>query len=299
MEVILAVSGGVDSVAMLHSLAHGDGFAEDDFTDIIVAHFDHGIRTDSSADARFVAELAKRHGLRFELATVELGQAVNEADARKARWDFLNSMQDKYQAPIATAHHADDVFETQIINLLRGSGRRGLSVLRNSSVLKRPLINRSKEEIYDYACLHKLEFVEDSTNHDMKHLRNRVRNIYIPKLGDNQKLNQLISKVVDINAQLEPELSTIYEQIVFRKDEKLVFDRMKIRKLDRKVLAEIFRKCFDDLNVIHQKQKIQRHTIELLTDFAKRKDSNKMHDISKNIKAKLTKPHLELIVIDK
>jgi tRNA(Ile)-lysidine synthase len=299
MKVILAVSGGVDSVAMLHSLISGDGFADGDFTDIIVAHFDHGIRTDSSADAQFVGALASSYDLDFELGRANLGANVNEANARKARWDFLNSLQDKYQAPIATAHHADDVFETQIINLLRGSGRRGLSVLKGSSELKRPLINRSKEEIYDYACLHKLEFVEDSTNHDMKHLRNRVRNIYIPKLGDNQKLNQLISKVVDINAQLEPELSTIYEQIVFRKDEKLVFDRMKIRKLDRKVLAEIFRKCFDDLNVIHQKQKIQRHTIELLTDFAKRKDSNKMHDISKNIKAKLTKTHLELIVIDK
>ena len=156
----------------------------------------------------------------------------------------------------------------------------------------------------------------------MKHLRNRVRNIYIPKLGDNQKLNQLIIEVVDINSKLESELSAVYDQVVLRKDGKLMFSRNEMINLDRKVLGEIFRKGFDDLNeltnevtqsisqitliddymnlnVIHQKQKFQRHTIELLTDFAQRNDSNKMHDISKNIKAKLTKTHLELIVIDK
>jgi tRNA(Ile)-lysidine synthase len=298
LRLILAVSGGIDSVVMLHSLAAADGFAEADSSELIVAHFEHGIRDDSMADARFVAELAGNYGLKFELGIANLGKDVNEADARTARWNFLKDLQKQHDAAVATGHHLDDILETQIINLLRGSGRRGLSVLKQTDLFKRPLINRTKQNIYEYAAENNLEFVEDSTNHSMKYLRNRVRNSHIPRLNRNQQLHELLSSVDAINKQIDLDLSVAYERLVSQQSDRLIFDRSKIRYLDEKVLGEVLRKSLDSLGVVHKKQKIQKHTIDLLVEFAQRNDSNKLHDISKNIKAKLTKTHLELFISD-
>ena len=85
-----------------------------------MAHFEHGIRDDSMADARFVAELAGNYGLKFELGIANLGKDVNEADARTARWNFLKDLQKQHDAAVATGHHLDDIPETQ------SSGLRGL-----------------------------------------------------------------------------------------------------------------------------------------------------------------------------
>lgn len=210
-NTIVAVSGGVDSVVMLHLFVCKDGpcknrgdsddfvssFARTDLArNLVVAHFDHGIREDSAADTRFVEALAKKHGLAFELGQGELGPRASENTARRARHSFLESVRSKYKADkIATAHHRDDVVETAIINVLRGTGRRGLSSLRETQRYARPLINMTKSEIYSYALKHKLEWVHDETNDSDDYLRNRVRSQVVPKLknnGDYKKLEKLI-----------------------------------------------------------------------------------------------------------
>ena len=142
--------------------------------DLIVAHFDHGIRPDSAADARFVAGLAKLRGLPFVSKREELGAKASEDQARKARYDFLFQEARRLQATIATAHHLDDVVETIAINSIRGTGWRGLAVLDRAGVV-RPLLKYSKAEIRSYALGHQLEWVEDSTNASSNYLRNRVR----------------------------------------------------------------------------------------------------------------------------
>lgn len=142
--------------------------------ELVVAHFDHGIRLESADDARFVASLAQRYGLSFETERAELGAGASEDTARQARYDFLRRMATKYDATLATAHHQDDVLETIAINLTRGTGWRGLAVMNDMSI-NRPLLDRPKSKLYDYAVTNGLEWVEDATNASDAYLRNRIR----------------------------------------------------------------------------------------------------------------------------
>lgn len=166
-KYVLAVSGGVDSVVLL------DMFAKQPDSEIIVAHFDHGIRSDSADDAKFVGELAKKYGLKFETTREELGPNASEELARDRRYEFLRSVAKKYDAKLVTAHHEDDVIESIAINLTRGTGWRGLAVLDSDII--RPLTNMTKSEIIKYAKENELTWHEDSTNISDDYLRNRIR----------------------------------------------------------------------------------------------------------------------------
>lgn len=167
---IAAVSGGIDSVALLHMLHSKRAHR------LIVVHVDHGIRSDSHEDARFVQGLAAQYELPFEMLRLELGADASEGTARTGRYAFLRSMATKYEADaIVTAHHQDDQIETAVINMLRGTMRRGLVALRSREDIRRPLLTMTKQEIREYVMKHQLEWCEDSTNASDKYLRNRVR----------------------------------------------------------------------------------------------------------------------------
>lgn len=157
--------------------------------DIVVAHFDHGIREDSAADARFVESLAKYYGVKFVHKRVELGATASEDLARRERYDFLRSVAKSMNGKIVTAHHKDDVIETIGLNLRRGSGWRGLSCMNDQTIL-RPMVSWTKREVYEYAAEHRLEWVEDETNRSNAYSRNLIRQ----KLGrkiDNYKKREL------------------------------------------------------------------------------------------------------------
>lgn len=179
---IVAVSGGVDSVVLLHMLVH-----ERPNNELIVAHFDHGIRAESADDAAFVRQLADGYGLPFVSRREELGPNASEELARHRRYAFLRSVAKKHHAKIMTAHHADDVVETIAINLTRGTGWRGLAVL-NSGDIERPLFNYTKADLIAYAKRHKLEWREDATNQDTKYLRNDLRQRLTALDPDNHRL---------------------------------------------------------------------------------------------------------------
>lgn len=168
MRYVVAVSGGVDSVVLLHQLVQAREH------ELIVAHFDHGIRPDSADDARFVEALAARYDLPFVSQREELGLGASEELARRQRYAFLRQVAKEHQAVIATAHHGDDVVETIAINLQRGTGWRGLAVL-NAPDIVRPLLQVSKQQLRLYALENRLEWVEDSTNATPAYLRNRLR----------------------------------------------------------------------------------------------------------------------------
>lgn len=168
MNRLVAVSGGVDSVVLLDILSRGDDH-------LVVAHVDHGIRgEESTADARFVETLARKYELPFVKTELKLGPKASEDEARTGRYQFLYSQADKFKAEIVTAHHGDDLIGSIAINLMRGTGWRGLAVL-NRPGIARPLLGWSKQKIYDYALEHRLEWVEDSTNQTDLYLRNRLR----------------------------------------------------------------------------------------------------------------------------
>jgi tRNA(Ile)-lysidine synthase len=176
---IVAVSGGVDSVTLLHMLVAQSNH------ELVVVHFDHGIRKDSHEDAQFVRDLAKEYGLRYEMRREELGPLASEETARTRRYAFLYEVVKKYSGVIVTAHHADDVIETIAINLTRGTGWRGLAVL--DSPIRRPLLYMTKQEIVQYAKEHSLAWHEDSTNGSEAYLRNRIRR-KTSSISDDDKL---------------------------------------------------------------------------------------------------------------
>jgi tRNA(Ile)-lysidine synthase len=167
MKYIVAVSGGVDSVVLLDMMTKVPGH------ELIVAHFDHGIRDDSADDAHFVSLLAHKYGLMYSGKREELGKTASEALARERRYAFLRELADYHNARIVTAHHLDDLVETVAINLQRGTGWRGLASL-DSDVL-RPLIDTPKQQLIEYAQANGLEWHEDSTNASDNYLRNRIR----------------------------------------------------------------------------------------------------------------------------
>ena len=197
---VVAVSGGVDSVVLLDVLSKQKNLV------LVVAHYDHGIRKDSSEDRRFVEALAKHYGLPFEYAEGKLGAKTSEAAARAARYKFLEGVKNKHKTDaVITAHHQDDLLETAIINMLRGTGRKGLTSLSSGSSIVRPLLGLTKHELLEYAKANKLDWHEDSTNSDTKYLRNYVRHNIVAKLTAEQrrKLMQIIESQRSVNAQLD------------------------------------------------------------------------------------------------
>lgn len=168
MNYIVAVSGGVDSVVLLHQLVQAGRHR------LVVAHVNHGMRPEADADARFVAGLAKQYGLPYEEHRAALGEDASEEVARQARYDFLFAIAQRHDARVVTAHHADDVVETVALNLRRGTRWRGLAAMSDERI-ERPLVSWTKQQIYEYATDHHLEWVEDGTNYSDKYLRNQLR----------------------------------------------------------------------------------------------------------------------------
>ena len=205
-KYIVAVSGGVDSMALLDMLRQKPEL------DLVVAHFDHGIRDDSAADRQLVEETAKSYGLPYSFSEGKLGKTTSEATAREARYAFLRRLKEEHQADaIVTAHHQDDMLETAVINLLRGTGRKGLSSLRSGDEIKRPLLHISKKQLRHYAEEHNLSWREDSTNQDESYLRNYVRLRLLPKLNesDKQRFLAIINQATQTNDQLDSELAEL------------------------------------------------------------------------------------------
>jgi tRNA(Ile)-lysidine synthase len=203
---VVAVSGGVDSVVLLSILA------EQVDSMFIVAHFDHGMRLDSARDRKFVESLADSYDLPFIYERAELGRGASEATARVARYRFLESVRKQRAAQaIMTAHHQDDALETAIINLVRGTGRKGLTALSSNDRLVRPLLAYPKTEILAYARLHHLSWREDSTNIDRTYRRNYVRHNIIPRLGQKgrDRLVEIIAAERIVNNAIDSLLSDL------------------------------------------------------------------------------------------
>jgi len=179
--LLIGVSGGVDSVALLHALA-ATGRRP------VVLHFDHGWRAESGADAEWVRGLARKLELKFVGGKMRAAaKGRREAEARAARYAFFGKAARRLGIrDLVLAHHADDQVETFLMQLLRGSGAagRGMDAVsaRDGLVLHRPWLSVWKKEIMAYARRQKLSWREDATNADTHHRRNRLRRRVLPYL---------------------------------------------------------------------------------------------------------------------
>jgi tRNA(Ile)-lysidine synthase len=178
-RLLVAVSGGVDSVALLAALVRTGRHP-------VVLHFDHGWRAESTAEAKAVRALAREHGLKITVGKSTAAQRT-ESTARAARYTFFAGAARKYGLTnLVLAHHADDQVETFLLQLLRGAGAgaRGMEprALRNGLVLHRPWLALWKKEIMTYARARHLAWSEDVSNADTRHRRNLIRHRLIPYL---------------------------------------------------------------------------------------------------------------------
>ncbi len=208
--VVIAVSGGMDSMTLLHALQAWRGAGR-----LHVAHLDHGLRgAASAADARLVAETAERMGVGWtleeapiaELAAAERGNL--EAVARRVRYAFLQRVAEKLGAGfVATAHTQSDQAETILLRLTRGTGLAGLKAIARLRPLAagspvqliRPFLATPRARIAAYARRHGVPFREDETNRDLARARNRLRHVVIPEL---ERLNPQVGEALARLARL-------------------------------------------------------------------------------------------------
>lgn len=178
--VLIALSGGVDSVVLLHLFQSAAASLN---VELRAAHFDHAMRPDSAADAAWVAELCDTWQIRLVSAR-SVRPLHTETDARIERYRFLqHAMQLSGANRAATAHHADDQIETVLFRLLRGTGLRGLAGIpfRRGPFI-RPLLRFQKKDLLGYAIACCLEYRPDPSNDQLEYARNRIRRSVIPAI---------------------------------------------------------------------------------------------------------------------
>ncbi len=237
VTVLVAISGGPDSVALLCGLAAvrlpGSG-------QLIAAHFNHGLRGEQSdTDEAFVVDLCRRLGISCEVGRAAGAAGLlggqdgdlrrdggnrSEADLRAARYDFLSATARQTGARyVATGHTADDQAETVLLRILRGTGITGLAGIRQHRQLLpgvslvRPLLNVSRDQAREYLESHGQGYRDDSSNSDLRYTRNRVRHELLPHLADQYnpgvvdaltRLAGLAEGVQDVVASLLGDLQT-------------------------------------------------------------------------------------------
>lgn len=287
-SVLLGVSGGPDSIALVNTLIHlSIRFP----LNIGIAHLNHCLRGENSDnDEKFVSQVSQKLNIPFFTARkdVKKFQKQNklslEEAARRVRYDFFETTaKDQGYNKIALGHHADDNAELVLMYLLRGSGPLGLSGIRPVREDKyiRPLIHQNREEIMEYLKQNSLAYVTDMTNTDTKFLRNRIRHELIPALKKSYNpnisntLNRLSSIIRDEEEWINETILPAYLNCVLNEKK----DRVKlcIPELDKipvPVKRRIIRKALENV-----KGNLRRITFSHIEDILKLLHTNKEADL--------------------
>jgi tRNA(Ile)-lysidine synthase len=243
--VLVAVSGGADSVALLEVLRR---LATAWRLTLHAAHVDHRLRPDSAEDAEFVRTLAARLGVPLEVVTVAVDAGGSlEAVARTARYRALEACAARLQASrIAVAHTLDDQAETVLMRLLAGAGVRGLAGIPPvRGRIIRPLIETRRAALVAALTEWRLDWVEDPSNRDLRFFRNRIRHELLPALasGYNPGIVRALGRVARLareSTDAQDRLATAeLARLVAREGDALVLPLEELRALPRGVAAEV------------------------------------------------------------
>jgi tRNA(Ile)-lysidine synthase len=256
-SVLVAVSGGPDSVALAHVLLT---LAEEYSLRPAIAHLNHCLRgPDSDCDAEFVSSLARQLGVpiyaekKDVLAFRRSHRLSLEEAGRRIRYDFFDAVAAKYGFnKIALGHHSDDNAELVLINLLRGSGPLGLSGIapvREGKIL-RTLIHLRRSEIIDYLAEKKLPYVTDASNTDPAFMRNKIRHHLIPELQTayNPRIIETLNRLGEIlraeDQWFDDALEPVLKQCVsFRADQTISLALPDFNQLPKAVKRRVIRKA--------------------------------------------------------
>lgn len=269
--VILMVSGGADSMALLHmaateplDLGDGAGLVRVAKERLHVLHVNHLLRgADADADQHFVQETCDSLGIHCTVLRVDVAKLAQERDGnveeigRRVRYDAARELAQKLcaeqgvsrqKAKILTAHTADDRAETFMMNVMRGSGMSGLaSIPRHRGLIYRPLLDYTHDQLKDWLKARGLDWHEDATNTDTYYLRAYMRHNVLPLLkARNPMLVQTVCKIADLMTDeddyLEGKAARKLRQITLRKSESsLVLDALKLSSTDVVIARRVVR----------------------------------------------------------
>ena len=250
-KIVLAVSGGPDSICMLDILndIKNDETIDINF-EIVVAHVNHMIRKEAEEDEKYVKKYCEEKQIEFYSKSIDVQKMANnnkiglEEAGRKARYDFFDEILEKTNAQkIAIAHNKNDKVETVLMHILRGSGINGLKGIEaKRGKYIRPLIECERNEIEEYCTEKKMQPRIDKTNFENEYTRNKLRNLLIPyiKKEFNPNLIQTIDRLSNLVAEeenyMDKQVENVYKELLISEKEKEIQLNLKIFNIQEKVI---------------------------------------------------------------
>ena len=285
--IVVGVSGGPDSMALLYIL---NEFKEKMNLRLICAHVNHNTRKETIKEEEYIREYCKKNKIIFETIKINSwGDDNFENEARSVRYNFFEELIDKYKAKyLMTAHHADDLIETILMRIVRGStlkGYSGFSKVVNKGKYKivRPLITLTKDEIIDFNKKNNIKYFIDSTNNEDKHTRNRYRHVILPFLkSENPNVHKKFIKFSEtllensnyIDKEANKQFNRVFQDGILYIDKFVQLDKV----IQTKIIYNILEKIYgDDLLIIGDTH------VELIFDLSNSTKSNSIVHLPNNI----------------
>ena len=275
----VGVSGGVDSMCLLHYLNSVKDILD---IDVVGIHINHGIREESYDEAKFVLDKCKEIGVRVYKFTIDSNKIAKEkkvsleTGAREGRYGVFEALVKKdIVDKIALAHHMSDQAETILMHLFRGAGIKGAKGMEpiRDGIYIRPMLNISKEEILEYASLNNIEYVEDASNNDNSYSRNYMRNVVMKDIlarwpNAIEAINNFSRTVCEDDDYIDANID-LNSLVV---DDKVVQLPCSVFRLHSAVYSRL---VFKALSIIGVKKDIERKHIEIIKDLALNLDNGK------------------------
>ena len=292
-KIVIGVSGGPDSICLLHVLY---GLKEKLGIEIVVAHVNHMLRDVADLETEYVQKFCKKLGISKtqKKGTEEVG--------RQVRYDFFDEVAKKTNSnKIATAHNSNDRAETVILNILRGSGLsglKGIEPIRDNKYI-RPLINTDRQDIENYCNDNKLEPKYDKTNNENIYTRNKVRNTVIPYIKKEfnpniiKTINRLSSLATEENEYLQAITKQEFENLLIEKTENIILDLHKFNSLNLVIKRRLILYTINE--VLHTTNGIEKVNIDDIIKLCKNNIGNKYLMPIKEIKVYVKKGKIYFI----
>ena len=301
-KIILAVSGGPDSISMLDILYKIQQNEKINFK-IVVAHVNHMIREEAMEDAIYVKDFCEKRNIEFYLKSIDVKKIANnnkigtEEAGRKERYKFFDELAKKINAnKIAIAHNKNDNVETVFMHILRGTGINGLKGIEpKRGMYIRPLIECERKEIEEYCEENNLEPRIDKTNFENIYTRNKIRNVVIPYVQKefNQNIIQTIDRlsklVIEEEEYMDKQVKKVFNDLLLFEDEKEIqIDLKKFNNLEKVIKSRLI--LYTITRIFGSSERIEKIHIEDIIKLCSNNIGNKFLTPNKNIKI-LVKNH--------
>lgn len=314
-SIVIGVSGGPDSICLLHILNEIKN--ELNFK-IYVAHINHMIREEADSETEYVKEFCKNLGIECYIKRIDVVEIANnlkrgtEETGRQIRYEFFNEILEKTNSnKIATAHNNNDKVETILMNILRGSGTsglKGIEAIRDNKYI-RPLINTSREEIEEYCKTNKLEPRIDKSNNENIYTRNKIRNVVIPYIRQefNPNIIKTINRLSEVANEENEYLNKITEQTFKEihvgatigrpqtKEEEIILDLKDFNKLELVIKRRVILYTINEL--LSSTTGIEKVNIDDIIKLCNNNIGNKYLSPIKNLKVLVKKGKVFFIAL--